>query len=113
MASKLDQIIATQVEQGKMLATYVERQANFHERIFGKDSQKGALQFLQDEIKVVDVKIETEKTDRTNADAALTKSHGEIKTKLTMWTGIATGAGMVIGWVVKVAAPKLASVFHP
>lgn len=113
MASKLDTIIAEQTAQGKLLATLIANQTNHHERIFGKDNQKGALQFLQDEIKVVDGKIELEITNRTTAVAGVAKTTGEIKSKLTLWTGMAVGAGSVVGWAVKVVSPKLAQLFHP
>lgn len=115
MASKLDAILKEQTEQGKLLATIVANQTNFHERIFGKDNQKGALMFLQDEITAVDGKLTKEKDERIAADGELSKATGAIKSKLTLWTGMATGAGAVIGWALKVAGPKLASIFsaHP
>lgn len=112
MAGKLDLIIAAQTKQGELLATLVERQSNFHERIFGHDGRPGALEYLNIEIKAVDVKLNTEKDERIAADGVLTKSHGEIKSKITLWTGIATGAGAVIGWALKLASPKLTSMFH-
>lgn len=121
--TKIDQVLTMLTEQskqlkdhGERLAVVCDRQENFYGRMMGENGQPGIIKYLDDEMKRVEAaaKLDVKAVDVKYAGqiTIVTAEQAKIKSKMTWAAGVVAGAGFTLGWIGKIALPKIAAMFH-